>query len=144
MLLVVRTQPTVIRTPPFNRRIEFQRHLPRLNRLPRQLVIIRIGGNQHLRKPMLRTPLEHEHILILNHHLGLDLAKTGSAEAAGQLIKKIIAIAHNPPPAKLTQTTSSHNTPRTAPAPSSPAPVQSPHPAQSRPSRVFFAVESLQ
>ena len=46
---------------------------------------------------MLRTALEHEHILILNHHLRLDLAKTSGAEAAGQLIKKIIAIAHAAP-----------------------------------------------
>src|SRR5213592_1430370 len=95
MLLMIRTKPAVIGASPLDRRIKFQRHLPRLNRLPRQLVILRIGRNQHLGKPMLRTPLEHEHILILNHHLGLDLAKTSGAKAAGQLIKKIVAIAHS-------------------------------------------------
>jgi hypothetical protein len=94
MLLMIRTQAAIIRASIFDRRIKFQRHLPRLQRLPTQLVIFHIRANQHLLQPMLRTPLVHINTIILKNDFCFDFSITVRADAVGQFVEDVGAVRH--------------------------------------------------
>ena len=94
MLLVIRAEPAVVWAAVLDRRVELQRHLPGLERLAAELVILGVGADQHFLKPMLRTPLVQVDVAILDDDLGLDLAQAGRAEAVGQLEEDVGTIGH--------------------------------------------------
>ena len=92
MLLVIRAEPAIVWAPMFDRRIELQRHLRRLQRLPAELVILRVGADEHFLKPVVRAPFVQVDVAVLHDHFCFDFAKTGGAEAAREFVEDVGAI----------------------------------------------------
>lgn len=79
MLLVIRAEPAVVRAAVLDRRVEPQRHLRRLERLAAELVVLGVGADEHLLKPMLRAPFVQEHLAVLQDDFCFDFAQAGGA-----------------------------------------------------------------
>ena len=75
MLLMIRAEPAIVWAPIFNRRIELQRHLRRLERLPAEFVIVGVGADEHFLKSMLGAPLVQVDIAVLHDDFGFDFAQ---------------------------------------------------------------------
>jgi hypothetical protein len=72
MLLVIRTQPAIIRTPIVRFGIEDIRSLRRFVVIPDVLIIRNIIRDQYLRLAMLSATLEHVHLVVFKNYFGID------------------------------------------------------------------------
>jgi transporter family protein len=93
-IAVVLAQATIVWAPILDRRIKLPRHLPRLKRFPRKLVILHVCRNQHPRKLMLRAPFLEIYTPLLKQHFRLHLAQAMVAKSVGELVEKIGAVGH--------------------------------------------------
>ena len=94
VLLVVGTQPAVVRAAALDRRVELPRHRARLERPPRELVILGVRRDQDLLLLVLGAVLHQVDPPLLEDHLGLDLAQASRAEAVGQLEEDVGSVGH--------------------------------------------------
>src|SRR5579884_380016 len=90
MLLMIRTQATIVRTTPANPGVVDVRLFRRLKKdLSTPSVVIDIIGDQHALCSMLGTALEHQHFIVLKDDLAFDFAEALRAERDNNVIEKI-------------------------------------------------------
>ena len=94
VLLMVRAESAIVGTAVLDRRVELQRQLARLQRQARALVVIDVGGDEHLFETVARAPLVQVDALVLENDFRLHLAQARGADAVGQFVVKIRAVSH--------------------------------------------------